>query len=51
MFSKILVMLAFAAAAILFFVPILFARRDEFWRTRHHDHLIPPAPRIWRAGR
>jgi hypothetical protein len=44
--------IAFAILAMAFFAPILWSRRDEFWRLgTHHDHLIPPVPRSYRKAR
>jgi hypothetical protein len=47
--------IAFALLAMLFFAPILWSRRDELpWRHHrpgNHWHLIPPAPRSYRATR
>lgn len=31
-------------------VQIAWTFRHPFWRSRHHDHLIPPAPRSYRKA-
>ena len=49
LFGLILLAAALLAIGAQLALQIAWSRRDRFWR--HHDHLIPTAPRSYRAAR